>query len=99
VILVHGSDDGLVPYSQATDMTKALRDGGVKTDLYTAYKRRPGDAPDTTLSGRFGEPSGNTGHASDRVTRHLVPATGLHVIRDLIVHHKRPANRDRHAHG
>src|SRR4051794_11063836 len=99
VILVHGSDDGLVPYSQATDMTKALRDGGVKTDLYTAYKRRPGDEPDTTLSSRFGEPSGNTGHASDRATRHLVPETGLRVIRNLLVKHKRPKNRTLAARG
>jgi hypothetical protein len=99
VILVHGIDDGLVPYTQAKDMTKALRKGHVKTDLYTAYKRRPGDTPDTTLSGRLGQESGNTGHAADWATRHLVPATGLHVIRDLLVRHKRPKNRTRHAQG
>lgn len=98
-ILVHGVDDGLVPYTQATDMTKALRTGGIKTDLYTARKRRPGDAPDTTLSGRFGQPSGNTGHASDLVTRHLVPATGLRVIHDLLVLGRRPANRTLDARG
>ena len=99
VILVHGIDDGLVPYNQAKDMTKALRKGHVKTDLYTAYKRRPGDTPDTTLSGRLGQPSGNTGHAPDWATHHLVPATGLHALRDLLVHHKRPKNRTLHAHG
>jgi dienelactone hydrolase len=98
-ILVHGIDDGLVPYGQATDMTKALRAAGIRTDLYSARKRRPGDAPDTTLSGRFGTPSGNTGHASDKVTRHLVPATGLHVIHDLLVRGRRPANRTLDAHG
>jgi hypothetical protein len=99
VILVHGADDGLVPYSQATDMTKALRKAGVKTDLYTARKRRPGDTPDTTLSGRFGEPSGDTGHAPDWATHHLVPATGLTVIHDLLVRGRRPANRTLDAHG
>lgn len=99
VILVHGVDDGLVPYSQATDMTKALRQGGIKTDLYTARKRRPGDVPDTTLSGRFGKPSGNTGHAPDWAVRHLVPATGLHALHDLLVRGRLPANRTLDAHG
>ena len=64
------------PIHPATDMTKALRTGGIMTDLYTARKHRPGDAPDTTLSGRFGQPSGNTGHASDLVTRHLGACDG-----------------------
>jgi hypothetical protein len=93
VFLVHGVDDGLVPYSQATDMAKALRDGGVKTDLLTARKRRPGDEPDTTLSGRFGQPSGDSGHASDTAIHHLVPSTGLKVLHDLIVSGRKPANR------
>ena len=97
-ILVHGSDDGLVPYSQSVDMTKALRDHGIRTDLYTARKRRPGDDPDTTLSGRFGEPSGDSGHASDASTNHLVPETGLSVLHALLKG-KRPANRDLDAKG
>jgi pimeloyl-ACP methyl ester carboxylesterase len=98
-VFVHGIDDGLVPYTQATDMTKALRKAGVKTDLYSARMRRPGDVPDTTLSGRFGEPSGNTGHAPDWAIRHLVPATGLTVLHDILVRHKHPANRSLDAHG
>ena len=93
--LVHGSDDGLVLYQQSVDMTKALRKAGVKTDLWTAGKRRPGDEPDTTLSGRGGQPSGNSGHASDAAIRHLVPSTGLKILRDLIVRGAKPKNRDR----
>ena len=46
--LVHGVDDGLVLYQQSVDMTKALREAGIKTDLWSAGKRRPGDEPDTT---------------------------------------------------
>jgi acetyl esterase/lipase len=93
--LVHGIDDGLVLYSQATDMTKALRKAGVKTDLWTARKRRPGDEPDTQLSARAGNPGPDSGHASDTAIHHLVPSTGLRVIHDLIVRGKRPSNRDR----
>ena len=93
--LVHGVDDGLVLYQQAVDMTKALREAGIRTDLWTARKRRPGDEPDTTLSGRGGEPSGNSGHASDTAIRHLVPSTGLKVIRDLLVRGTGPRNRNR----
>ncbi len=93
--LVHGIDDGLVLYSQATDMTKALRKAGIKTDLWTARKRRPGDEPDTQLSARAGNPGPDSGHASDTATHHLVPSTGLRVIHDLIVRGKRPSNRDR----
>jgi hypothetical protein len=93
--LVHGVDDGLVPYQQSVDMTKALRDAGIKTDFWTARKRRPGDEPDTTLSGRFGTPSGDSGHASDTAIKHLVPSTGLRIIHDLVVSGKRPSNRNR----
>ena len=33
-------------------LLKALRNAGIKTDLWTARKRRPGDEPDTQLSAR-----------------------------------------------
>lgn len=99
VFLVHGVDDGLVPYSQATDMTKALRAAGVRTDLLTARKRRPGDVDDTTLSGRFGPPSGDSGHAPDWSLRHLVPETGLQVIQDLLTKGRKAKNRDLDATG
>jgi hypothetical protein len=94
VFLVHGVDDGLVPYTQSTDMRTALRDAGVKAELISAQKRRPGDVPDTTLSGRFGTPSGNSGHAPDWSVRHLVPETGLKVIRDIVRSGRKPINRD-----
>jgi dipeptidyl aminopeptidase/acylaminoacyl peptidase len=94
-IFVHGIDDGLVLYQQSVDMTKALRKAGIKTDLWTARKRRPGDEPDTQLSARGGNPGPDSGHASDTAIHHLVPSTGLKVIHDLIVLGKRPSNRDR----
>ena len=80
-------------------MTKALRTGGIKTDLYTARKRRPATHRIRRSAAASEQPSGNTGHASDLVTRHLLPATGLRVIHDLLVLGRRPANRTLDARG
>src|SRR5438105_1756053 len=41
VVLVHGVDDGLVPYDQSREMQARLRQVGIPTDFFTAGTRGP----------------------------------------------------------
>lgn len=80
VTLVHGADDGLVPYSQSREMQARLRGLGIPTDMITVGTRGESSEPGTTLTGSLGPPgyqSPFAGHADEASTTHIVGNTGF----------------------
>jgi fermentation-respiration switch protein FrsA (DUF1100 family) len=80
VVVVHGIDDGLVPYNQSRELVVALRALGMVVDDTTAGTR--GDAETgTTLSsnalGAAGQTSPFAGHGSEVSTTQVVIKTGF----------------------
>ena len=78
VVLVHGLDDGLVPYNQSREMAEALWDAGVGYDFYTVGRRDAQSEQDTTITGTI---IGNVkpdyvsplaGHASEKSTTNII---------------------------
>lgn len=87
VVVVHGVDDGLVPYNQAREMVVALRAAGVPTDVFTVVSRGGGETG-TTMTGHVAGPlfgalglepyeSPLPGHGWEGSTTHAVIKTGL----------------------
>jgi acetyl esterase/lipase len=80
VTLVHGADDGLVPYSQSREMQSRLLALGIPTDMITVGTRGESSEPGTTLTGSLGAPgyeSPFAGHADEASTTHIVGNTGF----------------------
>jgi acetyl esterase/lipase len=80
VTLVHGADDGLVPYSQSREMQARLLGLGIPTDMVTVGTRGEASEPGTTLTGSFGPPgytSPFAGHADEASTTHIVGNSGF----------------------
>lgn len=89
VLLVHGVDDGLVPYNQSREMAAALHASGVAAELYTVLTREDGTEPGTTLTGTVLGPTGQyespfAGHASEASTTHTVGTTGFALLSRLL---------------
>jgi acetyl esterase/lipase len=78
VILVHGLDDGLVPYNQSRELQSALKQVGVPTEMFSIGRRSCQSEQDTTISGYLGgelEDDYNSflaGHASEASETSLV---------------------------
>lgn len=79
VTMVHGADDGLVPYSQSREMQTRLRALGIPTDMITVGTRGESSEAGTTLTGSLvpGFDSPLAGHADETSTTHLVGKTGF----------------------
>ena len=92
IVLVHGYNDGLVPYNQAQEFLRAMRNQGVPTDLYTARRKAPGDQEDDTRIP--GGPADGPGHASEWA-KHIVIDTGMDRLSALARRGEPPpCNRD-----
>jgi acetyl esterase/lipase len=81
-ILVHGVDDGLVPYNQSREMAAGLHAVGVPAEVHTVLTREADSEPGTTISGTVLDPSGlldppTAGHASDSSDTHTVAKAGF----------------------
>lgn len=50
VAIVHGADDGLVPYNQSRELTTLLRAHGVPTSMHTVLRRNDWQNPETASS-------------------------------------------------
>ncbi|MGH2702707.1 MAG: alpha/beta hydrolase family protein, partial [Actinomycetota bacterium] len=50
VVVIHGFDDGLVPYNQAREMGSALLGAGIPTDMFSVGRKDASDR-DTTVTG------------------------------------------------
>ena len=79
VVIVHGVNDGLVPYNQSQEMAARLAQVGIPTDLFTVGRRAPGTAAGTTLdSYAFGSTQlPFAGHASERDAATTLMKTGF----------------------
>ncbi|HVL32458.1 MAG TPA: prolyl oligopeptidase family serine peptidase [Actinomycetota bacterium] len=98
VVLVHGLDDGLVPYNQSRELNTALRAEGVRTDMYTVLRRNPNGTPEdqggTTITQNVADPlfgaAGQryarplAGHGWEGSSTHIVIKTGFDQLWRLI---------------
>jgi hypothetical protein len=109
VAVVHGFDDGLVPYDQGRELATLLRVAGVPTDFFNAARRETNGTEcgtdNTTLTENALGPivSGVTGdcyteplagHGTESSQTNIVIQTGLEVIFDLIDGTYAPANHE-----
>ncbi len=79
-VLVHGLDDGVIPYNQTREMAGALLAVGIPTEVFTVLRRGDGEAGTTGTGhvlGALGLESGLAGHGSDGSRTHLVIRTGF----------------------
>lgn len=96
VVLVHGLDDGLVPYNQSREMSTLLLQAGVPLDFYTVGRRSPESEQETTATGYVGQQidrdykSPLAGHASEKSTTHIIMVTAFERLWGLIDHNEAP---------
>lgn len=97
VSVVHGFDDGLVPYNQSRELVALLRGQGVTVDDVTVGTRGDGEAG-TTLSGNalgpLDQDSPFAGHGSEVSNTQLVIKTGFALLDKLYLHRQGPACRE-----
>lgn len=90
VYMVHGPDDGLIPYNQAVELAALLEDAGVKREFVTIPQRGAGESG-TTVTGTAinnvdkSYESPLAGHASERSTTHVIMKAGFDRLRALLV--------------
>lgn len=96
VVLVHGLDDGLVPYNQSREMSSLLLQAGVPLDLYTVGRRSPESEQETTATGYVGQQvdedykSPLAGHASEKSTTHIIMVTAFERLWQLVEENQAP---------
>lgn len=82
-VLVHGIDDGLVPYNQSREMAAGLALSRIPTHYITISTRSPESEKETTLTGYVGDQvqddykSPLAGHASEKSKTHIVMVTSF----------------------
>lgn len=78
VVMIHGVDDGLVPYNQAREMGALLAETSISTDFFTIGRRSADSEQETTATGYIGSQvdpnytSPFAGHASEKSETHIV---------------------------
>jgi acetyl esterase/lipase len=83
VVLVHGVDDGLVPYNQSREMTTLLAASEIPYDMFTVGRESEETDDDTTATGYVGGQidenydSPIAGHASEKSRVHIVMTTAF----------------------
>jgi acetyl esterase/lipase len=89
-VVIHGLDDGLVPYNQGREEATALRAAGVPTDMITVGLKDEDSERETTLTGYAGgqlDPNYRSplaGHASEKSTTHIVMETAFERLWSLM---------------
>ena len=82
-IVIHGLDDGLVPYNQSREITALMREARIPTEMITIGRRDEDSERETTLTSYVGSQldpdytSPLAGHASEKSTTHIVMQTAL----------------------
>lgn len=90
VVLIHGLDDGLVPYNQSREMWSLLLGAQIPFDFYTVGRRSPESEQETTATGYVGgqlDPdykSPLAGHASEKSTTHIIMVTAFERLAALM---------------
>ena len=96
VVLVHGIDDGLVPYNQSREMSSLLLQNQVPLDFFTVGRRSPESEQETTATGYVGgqlDPdykSPFAGHASEKSTTHIIMVTAFERLWQLMDENEAP---------
>jgi acetyl esterase/lipase len=84
VVLVHGIEDGLVPYNQAREFSMMLRSKLIATEMITILGKGDGEGG-TTITGYSGNDSSPfAGHASEASDTHIVMVTAFNRLWDLV---------------
>jgi len=108
VAVIHGFDDGLVPYNQGRELATVLRANGLPTDFYNAARRETDGTPEgsdnTTLTENAARPlleaAGQAyteplaGHGTESSQTHIVIRTAFEILFDLLRGEAVPANRE-----
>jgi hypothetical protein len=82
-IVIHGLDDGLVPYNQSREITGLMREAGIPTEMITIGRRDEDSEQETTATGHaIGRANKDyvsplAGHASEKSTTHIVMQTAF----------------------
>lgn len=94
VTVIHGVDDGLVPYNQGREMASLLLGAGIPTDMFTVGRRSKQSEKETTATGYVGDPvfgaagqkymSPFAGHASEKSTTHTVMVTAFERLAEVV---------------
>jgi hypothetical protein len=84
VVMIHGVDDGLVPYDQSRELATLLRSQSVPVD-FTTVTTTDGGEPGTTLDGYapVAHPQPFAGHADEDSHTHVVSRLGFQRLRAL----------------
>ena len=90
VVVIHGLDDGLVPYNQGREMASLLAASAIDTDMYTIARKSPESERETTASGyamsnvdpNYRSPL--AGHASEKSQTHIVMVTAFERLWSLV---------------
>lgn len=107
-VVVHGFDDGLVPYDQGRELSTVLRANGVPTDFYNVVRRETNGTPtgsdNTTLTENVARPAlaaaGQAyaeplaGHGSESSQTHIVVRTAFDALYQIMAGSSMPANRE-----
>ena len=96
VVLVHGVEDGLVPYNQSREIVALLRAHGVAADMTTVGRKGDGENG-TTISGYATQGSPFAGHGSEASATQRVIRIGhdrLHAMLDQIAAGTEPSVHD-----
>jgi pimeloyl-ACP methyl ester carboxylesterase len=108
VAVVHGFDDGLVPYNQGRELATLLRANGVPTDFYNVTQRETDGtecgSDNTTISENVLKPllegAGScyteplAGHGTESSQTNVVIQTGLDVLFEILRGESLPANHE-----
>lgn len=86
VVMVHGIQDGTVPYNQTPEMQTVLARYGVPTDFYSVLTKTPNTESGSTLDGLlpFPHDSPFAGHGGEGSTTQLVIQTGMGALDTLL---------------
>jgi hypothetical protein len=98
VIVIHGPNDGLVPYNQGRELNEALRASLHTTDFYTVLRGEPG-AGGTTITGHAmlgGHDDGLAGHGTESNETHTLTILSWDLTLRLLADDPSviPANRE-----
>lgn len=90
-IVIHGMDDGLVPYNQSREITGLMREAGIPTEMITIGRKDEDSERETTASGHVisrinkDYTSPLSGHASEKSTTHIVMQTAFDRLWALMI--------------
>lgn len=94
VIVIHAPEDGLVPYNQSRELVTALDAVDVDVDFYSVVGRdcRLNKEGNTTIAGYAGtNPQCLAGHASERLSDHVIMRTAFAALAKLVAKTRVPA--------